>query len=132
MKLEFKVNDQITLFVEGANQASLFEELAEMSAIFCAQRECGCCKSPYTFSVKRPQGYVYYELKCTNADCGAVFQFGQLKDVEGGLFPKYKGKDGNWLPNHGWARYTAASSAAGGTRRSEAPANRQEAEFDRF
>lgn len=71
--------------VESETIKGLFEELAEAQEIFGA-RECDLCHSKdLVFRVRRPEGYVFYELHCNN--CKGQFQFGQTR--EGGrLFPK--------------------------------------------
>ena len=66
--------------------------------------KCGC--TDLTFTVRRPETYVYYGLKCKG--CLAEFGFGQYKD-QSGLFPKF---------NEGWKTWEerkADTDQAGGT-----------------
>jgi hypothetical protein len=46
--------------------------------------------------------WTYYELRC--ADCGARLSFGSMKKG-GGLFPRRKDSEGNWLPDRGWVKW---------------------------
>jgi hypothetical protein len=52
--------------------------------------------------VRENDGNEYYELRCT--DCGAKMAFGANKKG-GGLFPRRKDTEGNWLPDNGWQRW---------------------------
>lgn len=101
MKATYRVNPGLTVEVEGATQKEVFEQLARAAEVFGAHlwQECGRCKSPGHRPrpvVRTPQDFVYYELQCTNPECGARFSFGQNKDMKS-LFPK---------PDPGWHVYT--------------------------
>lgn len=50
---------------------------------------------------RRAQQYDYYHLECRNPECGAQLAFGQLREG-GGVFPKRKDQNDNWLPHRGW------------------------------
>ena len=94
-KLIFKVN--------GETPKDLFKSIAALQEVFEAESACGCCQSDdIRFQARQVDDYDFYEMVCRS--CFARFQFGQAKKG-GGLFPKRKDEDGNYLPNNGWARY---------------------------
>lgn len=91
------LNGKILVKVSGDTQAELFAEVASVQAIFDAESKCGMCGgTDLKCSHRQPQGYDYYELVCCNHECGARFQFGQLKDPKGALFPKREEGQGGW------------------------------------
>jgi hypothetical protein len=77
---------------------------------FLQEKACGCCRGvdivPHRRVVADPTDkkgkatFTYYEMKCLRPGCWATLEIGQRKD--GGLYPKRKGADGNYLPNSGW------------------------------
>jgi hypothetical protein len=52
--------------------------------------------------VRENDGNEYYEIRCV--DCGAKLAFGANKKG-GGLFPRRKDAEGNWLPDNGWTKW---------------------------
>jgi hypothetical protein len=100
MQVTYKLaNCELT--VEGADAKAVFDEIASAIEVFGHSR-CGACDSERTALVTRDyDGNTYREIKCQ--DCGSVLGLGQRKD--GKLFPRRKDKDGNWLPNNGWAKW---------------------------
>lgn len=122
MKVLYKLNDKMTIDLEGSTQKELFAKIAqvqkEFEPIFCVEK-CGCCSSPNITYVTREattakkKTVTYYELHCTNLKCKARFSYGQSQDGNT-LFPKnkddnkmVKGENGQeyraFLPNGGWS-----------------------------
>lgn len=101
---------KIHIEVEESTVKDLFRKMEEASEIFSTESCCGCCNSENIAPcVRTHDGNDYFEFKCHG--CGATFSIGQRK-VGGGLFPKYKDKDGNYLPNRGWAKWSRHDSEA--------------------
>jgi hypothetical protein len=91
------LNGKILVKVSGETQAELFGNIAKVQQIFDAEAACGLCGNvDLKLSHRQPQGYDYFELVCGNHECGARFQFGQLKEDRGGLFPKRDKGTGGW------------------------------------
>ena len=92
-----------------------FERITEMFAnvgpiqeVFALTKECGACGSTNTRLNHKSHGdYDFFEGVCM--DCTAALGFGQRKDGTG-IFPKMKDKDGNTLPDKGWAVYQKSGS----------------------
>ena len=98
MKVNYKVNDNLTFEIEGEGEKEIFRELASIQEIF-GEHKCGMCGSTNLRFVSRVvDDNEYFELRCK--DCGAILAFGQHKKG-GTLFPKRKDKDGVRLPNNG-------------------------------
>jgi hypothetical protein len=105
MKLIYKANDKLEFELEASGQKEIFKELALIQEVF-SEAKCGLCGSTnIRFVTRSVDGNDYYELRCN--DCGAVLAFGQHKKG-GTLFPKRKDDEGNYLPNKGWYKWTAA------------------------
>ncbi len=119
MEALYKLNDKLTLKVDGTTQKELFEKVAEVekwSEVFGIEK-CGVCgckniklqTREAADKKKQTKMYTFYELVCQGYTkdkerCYAKLQFGQHS--EGGtLFPKRKDDDGNYLPNGGWKRF---------------------------
>lgn len=109
MKAHYKTsNGRITFEVQGETVKDIFRQIAQAQEVFDAEADCGCCESKDIRLVARQvEDFTFYELSC--AECHARFQFGQNKQG-GGLFPKRKDEDNNYLPNRGWSVYTNGSS----------------------
>jgi hypothetical protein len=108
MKIKYNIGD-ITVELEGETQKDLFKQLSSFQEVF-GERACGKCKSEHLrFVVRENDGNEYYELKC--ADCGAKLAFGVNKKG-GGLFPKRKDADGEWLPDKGWTKWNPVTKKA--------------------
>ncbi len=104
MKAHLRIG-RLTIEAQGETIKDLFRELATADEVFAAESECGICGSPdIGMQVRTVDSYQFYELKCKSQDCGAKFAFGQSKNG-GGLFPKRKDEDGNWLPHGGWSKW---------------------------
>ena len=93
----------ITITLDGTNPKKAFEAGAFWHEYMTHASKCGCCGCEETMPVHRSvvakQGpntgkrYDYYEARCLNAKCGAVFAFGQKQDEGKTLFPK---RDKGW------------------------------------
>lgn len=117
MKAHYRTaNGRVTFEVESQTVREIFGQVADLQQIFEAETRCGCCggneiRMLHRTVAKGKQAFEYYQLQCAKRGCGATFSFGQLT-VGGGLFPKRKDKDGNWLPNGGWSKYSAGSQGS--------------------
>ena len=110
-------NGRLVFKIEAGTPKDLFEGIADLQEVYEADDACGICKSTdIRFRVREVQSNKYYEMRCAGVDprtgfaCNAQLSFGQNK-VGGGLFPKRKDGDGNWLPNRGWFKYVAKEGA---------------------
>lgn len=105
MKINYR-NDKISVEIEGETQRDLFAQLGAFQEVF-DETACGKCGSNNVkFVVRQVEDNEYYEIRCK--DCGAKLAFGCHKKG-GGLFPKRKDSEGNWLPDSGWTRWDASS-----------------------
>lgn len=106
MKAHYRTeNGRITFELSGETAKDLFSSIAAIQEVFEADIFCGCCnESALRFVVRKVDDFDFYELRCLTPKCHAKLAFGQAKKG-GGLFPKRKDKDGNWLPNGGWEKY---------------------------
>lgn len=106
MKLNYKINDKLSVEIEGAGQKEIFKELAVLQEVF-GENTCGMCSSTsIKFMSRNVDDNDYYELRCS--DCGAILAFGQHKKGNT-LFPKRKDDQGNYLPNKGWHKWQKPS-----------------------
>jgi len=107
MEAQLKMlNGKILLKVQGITAAELFAQIAEAQSVFDAESKCGMCGgTDLKLSHRQPKGFDYFEIECCNQECRARFQFGQLKDEKGALFPKRRDADGNAIGNGGWTIY---------------------------
>lgn len=106
MKAQVKINQNLSLEIEAADQKTLFQEMAKHQEVF-SHTNCGACNSPNIRHVVRKvtqgkKNYEYFEIHCQK--CRARLAFG-LHQEGGTLFPKKKDEAGNWLPNNGWVRF---------------------------
>ncbi len=107
MKATFS-SGKLTASFECDTQKDLFNQLASFQEVF-GQTTCGKCGSENVrFVVRNVDDNEYYELRCV--DCGARLAFGVNKKG-GGLFPKRKDGDGNWLPNNGWTKWNSQTKS---------------------
>ena len=89
-----------TVKIEGENQIDAFDRMAEMAELISCGTQCGKTHSTDIIPVVRKKdNFVFREWKCVSS--GAALQLGQKKDGSG-LFPKRKGRDGEWHDNAGW------------------------------
>lgn len=111
MKAHYKTaNGRLTFEVQGESAKELFSQVATLQEVFEAESVCGVCQGQdLRFQMREVDDFKFYELVCRKPGCFARFSFGQAKKG-GGLFPKRKDSDGNWLPNHGWEKYVKPGS----------------------
>lgn len=126
-KILYKVNNNITIEIEGEKNSDVFSELARTQEIF-SEPSCGVCNGEYKFVLrtakdKKNKEFTYYELLCTNLNCRAKFFYGVGGDNVD-LFPKrkwdslseeqqknreedqeYAEKHYGYLPHRGWYKY---------------------------
>ena len=101
MKVTYQ-EGRLSVELECDSQKELFTQLASFQEVF-SENKCGKCGSEnLRFVVRENDGNEYYELRCL--DCGAKLAFGVMKKG-GGLFPRRKDSDGNWLPDRGWTKW---------------------------
>jgi len=101
MKVTYTVN-KVNVTFEADTVRDVWHQLATFQEVF-GEEACGKCESDnLRFVVRENEGNHYYELRC--ADCGAKLSFGANKKG-GGLFPRRKGVDGEWLPDKGWQKW---------------------------
>ena len=97
---------RFSIDLEDADQRTMFQQVARFQEVF-EEDTCGKCKSQNVkFIVRTVDDNQYHELKCQ--DCHAKLAFGAMKKG-GGLFPKRKDKEGNWLSDRGWVKWNADS-----------------------
>ncbi len=103
MKVTYQTkNGKLSVELEGDSQRDIFGEIAKFQEVF-EEDTCGKCGSDnIKFIVRNVDDNLYYELRC--AACGARLSFGSMKKG-GGLFPKRKDAEGNWLPDRGWVKW---------------------------
>jgi hypothetical protein len=98
----------VTVTAEG-DAKECFTELASAAEVF-GNQACGACGSELIVpSVREVDGNTYYEMRCQS--CGSVLGFGQRK-IDGRLYPRRKDKDGNWLENRGWQKFSRKNTVA--------------------
>ena len=100
MKLNYKLGN-LSVEFECDTPKEVFNQLSVFQEVF-GETKCGKCGSEnLRFVVRENDGNEYYEIRCM--DCGAKLAFGANKKG-GGLFPRRKDADGNWLPDKGWTK----------------------------
>lgn len=113
MKVEFPVlldGREVTISEEVDSEVALFKFLSSMQEMFShsvCERNGSVSEHVKCRVRKDDDENEYFEFYCYKGDkdcLGAVKRFGQNKKG-GGLFPKNKDKDGNWLPNNGWVKW---------------------------
>jgi len=101
MKVQLNAG-KLNVAFEGETVRELWKQIAIFQEVF-GETTCGKCGSEnLRFVVRENDGNEYYELRCL--DCGAKLAFGVMKKG-GGLFPRRKDSDGNWLPDRGWTKW---------------------------
>jgi hypothetical protein len=109
MKKATYTNGPLSAQFEYETQKELFAQLAGHQEVF-GECSCGKCQSnSLRFVVREVDTNEYHEIRCL--DCGAKLQFGVNKKA-GGLFPKRKDGDGNWLPDKGWTKWNPKTKKA--------------------
>jgi hypothetical protein len=108
MKIKHRT-DRMEIEVEGGDVKDCFIELANAVEVF-SQSVCQACESPDTMPrVREKDGNSYFEVFCNS--CNAALSFGQTR-VGNRLYPRRKGKDGSYLPHHGWVKWQPKQDAS--------------------
>lgn len=103
-----KTIGNLTIDIERETQKEIFKDLATFEEVF-GENVCGKCSSEnLRYVVRENDGNEYYELRCM--DCGAKLAFGVHKKG-GGLFPRRKDAEGNYLPDKGWQKWDGKSKS---------------------
>eukprot|EP00919_Chromeraceae_sp_WS-2016_P064785 GHVR01153468.1.p1 GENE.GHVR01153468.1~~GHVR01153468.1.p1 ORF type:complete len:110 (-),score=6.36 GHVR01153468.1:264-593(-) len=101
MKLNYKLGN-LSVEFECDTPKEVFNQLSVFQEVF-GETKCGKCGSEnLRFVVRVVDDNPYYEIRCL--DCGAKLAFGANKKG-GGLFPRRKDAEGNWLPDNGWTKW---------------------------
>ena len=101
MKLNYKLGN-LNVEFECDTPKEVFNQLSVFQEVF-GETKCGKCGSEnLRYVVRMVDDNQYYEIRCQ--DCGAKLAFGANKKG-GGLFPKRKDSEGNWLPDKGWTKW---------------------------
>ena len=101
MKLNYKLGN-LSVEFECDTPKEVFNQLSVFQEVF-GETNCGKCGSEnLRFVVRVVDDNPYYEIRCL--DCGAKLAFGANKKG-GGLFPRRKDAEGNWLPDNGWTKW---------------------------
>ena len=107
MKISYNAG-KISVELEGDTQKDLFAQLSAFQEVF-DESACGKCGSTnLRFVTREVDGNSYYEIRCL--DCGARLEFGQSQQG-GGLFPRRKSKEGEWLPDGGWVKWNSKTKS---------------------
>ena len=103
MKVSYTTrNKRLTAEFEADTQRDIVTDIAKFQEIF-EESVCGKCGSENVrWQVRNVDDNLYFELRCM--DCGARLSFGSHKKG-GGLFPRRKDAEGNWLPDNGWVKW---------------------------
>lgn len=124
MQVSYTTADgRMTVTVEGRDQVSVFQQIASFQEIFeTPMRNIQIGDVPVDskdvrFQVrKNSDGDEFYELVYAGNSRdlrGYKFEFGCTKDPKGGLFPKRKDKEGNWIENNGWTKWQGNKQSDG-------------------
>jgi len=109
MKLNYTTKDgRMSAEFEGT-QSEIWEQIAHFQEVFeiGPATKNGESDDNVRFVVREVEDNKYYELRYTGSNpklLGAKKSFGQHKKG-GGLFPKNKDDEGNWLPDNGWRQW---------------------------
>lgn len=100
MQVQHKINDKITIVVDGDTQLDVFQKLARMGEVFGETHCAKCKKDNISFRVRNVKDgkkeYNYPELVCNNSDCRAKLTFGTMEGGE--LFPvRFERNEGEYV-----------------------------------
>ena len=100
---------RLTAEFEAENQSELWRQVASFQEVFESALICrkgGKESSDIRFIVRQDaEENEYFEARVVSGPlAGTKKAFGQNKKG-GGLFPRNKDKDGNWLPDGGWVKW---------------------------
>ena len=106
MQVHLKLNDRVTAVAEASEMTEIFEQLAHLAEVFgnmTARKEKYNDGKSYNdvYPVVRTddKDNKYYELHSRYTPMKKAFG---CNKKGGGLFPKRKDKEGNYLPDNGW------------------------------
>lgn len=91
--------------IDGKNPKDIFKQLSTIQEIFSINKCEACGGTDIHYVVRTVEDNDYYEMVCQNKECRAKLALGQTKKGDQ-LFCKRKDKEGKWLPNSGWSRWT--------------------------
>ena len=101
-KFTYSDNEGLKAEFECETQRELWGQVSRFQEVFCEKR-CGKCdEEDLRFSVRDHEENQYYELRCQG--CNAKLSFGCHKKG-GGLYPRRKDAEGNWIQDNGWLRW---------------------------
>jgi len=107
MKVNYNLS-KLSVEFDGETVRDVWKQIAVFQEVF-GESACGKCGSEnLRFVVRENEGNEYYELRCI--DCNAKLQFGANKQG-GGLFPRRKDADGNWIDNSGWQKWNPTTKS---------------------
>jgi hypothetical protein len=122
MQVSYTTADgSMTATFEGKTQADIWEQIAAFQEVFETR--------PVTidgavidgknvqYRKRTVDGNDYYEKVYVGEDKnlrGYKLEYGSLKEPKGGLFPRRKDKDNNWLDNNGWNKWQGNKGGDGG------------------
>ena len=103
MKIIVTSNGEISAELDG-DLGENFNAIADFQEVF-GHKSCGKCgNGDLRYGVRKNADNEFREIICKNPDCRAKLAFGSNKKG-GGIFPKRKDGDGNWLRDGGWVRW---------------------------
>lgn len=106
MKANYTTKDgRLSFDIDATDIKGIWKECAAIQEIF-EEGKCGKCESDdLRFVIRKTSDgkkeYEYHELRCNN--CRAKLKFGVLEG--GGLFPKRKDNDKNYIGSNGWVKW---------------------------
>ena len=109
MKVVYTTRDgRLTAEIEGSTQAEVWENLANFQDVFenttCTKN--GESSDDVRFVVRQDdEQNKYYELRVNSGPLRGTRKSYGVHKKGGGLFPKSKDSEGNWLPDNGWMRW---------------------------
>lgn len=113
MKLQYTTaNGRMTVEIEGKTQSELFEGVAAFQEVFenNVATKNGVSSDDIRYVVRvDDEKNKYYELRVNSGPLRGVKKAFGVHKTGGGLFPRSKDKEDNWLPDNGWVKYNAAT-----------------------
>lgn len=101
LQSEFKFGAS-TIKINAKNAKDWFVQMSIFSELPHSCGKCDCDKIGPVHRVVGQDNDEYFNLKCLNPECGAIFDVGQRRD--GGLFPKFD-PDKRTNVDHGWYHF---------------------------
>lgn len=114
---------------EADSPKALWKKLSLVQGIFDVAGACGICgKGDIRYNHRVAKGFDFYELVCSEPQCGGRLSMGQNKEG-GGLFAKRKDENGNWMDYDGWHKYTGHQETTAQPAGTAAPINDDDIPF---